>query len=409
MAEGTGLKCAFFDKSASFEWHAGMMLPNSRLQVPFFADLVTLADPCNKFSYMAYLKAMGRLFKFAIHEQSFVTRKEYNAYCKWVVGQLDFLYFNISCELIQYNSLTQLYEVFLRNRPQGYSFLLYAKHIVLGVGTVPSMPDVLENENYSKVFHSSNYLFNKKQLQSCNDVTIIGSGQSAAEIFYDLLQDGGRIQRLSWFTRSSRFFPMDYSKLSLEMTSPNYIDHFYSLPIDRKPTVLGRQNSLYKGINFSLVNDIYDCLYLQEIEGSTCEKQLNSNCALMSIREYENKLLLNFEQEEMGKQFEHTTELVVMATGYKYVLPQCIEPLRMQINWLSKDQFVVNRNYSIDKKGNSLFVQNAEMHTHGFNSPDLGMGPYRNSVILNYILGEEYFAIETNVCFQGFGVPKDAA
>jgi hypothetical protein len=39
-------------------------------------------------------------------------------------------------------------------------------------------------------------------------------------------------------------------------------------------------------------------------------------------------------------------------------------------------------------------------HTHGFNAPDLGMGPYRNAIILNTILGYEYFPLEKDVPFQ---------
>lgn len=91
-----GLSCLFIDKNESFNWHPGLLLDNTRLQVPFYADLVTLADPCNGFSYMSYLKAKKRTFRFAIHENYFVTRKEYNDYCMWVAAKLPNLHFN--CE-----------------------------------------------------------------------------------------------------------------------------------------------------------------------------------------------------------------------------------------------------------------------------------------------------------------------
>ena len=35
----------FFEKNSDFNWHEGMLLPKTTLQVPFFADLVTLVAP----------------------------------------------------------------------------------------------------------------------------------------------------------------------------------------------------------------------------------------------------------------------------------------------------------------------------------------------------------------------------
>ena len=62
-------------------------------------------------------------------------------------------------------------------------------------------------------------------------ITIVGSGQSAAEIYYDLLSEiDVHGYQLNWVTRSPRFFPLEYTKLTLEMTSPEYIDYFHALP-----------------------------------------------------------------------------------------------------------------------------------------------------------------------------------
>ena len=54
--------------------------------------------------------------------------------------------------------------------------------------------------------------------------------QSAAEVFYDLLQDIDTYgYQLNWMTRSARFYPLEYTKLTLEMTSPDYVDYFHEL------------------------------------------------------------------------------------------------------------------------------------------------------------------------------------
>ena len=64
----------------------------------------------------------------------------------------------------------------------------------------------------------------------------------------------------------------------------------------------------------------------------------------------------------------------------------------------------MDRNYGIGVEPGEIFVQNAELHTHGFTSPDLGMAAYRNSTILREILGWEYYPVETSIAFQEFGL-----
>jgi lysine N6-hydroxylase len=407
------LKCLFIDENNEFNWHPGMLLDNARLQVPFYADLVTLADPCNKFSYLNFLKHKQRLFRFAIQENNFVYRKEYNEYCKWVAGQLPNCLFGYRCEAIHYNEESQLYRVLVRDTKSQSIVAFQAKHIVIGTGTVPAYPGWLQPDSMEQkhplIHHSSNYLSVKDLLLNRKSVTIIGSGQSAAEIFADLLPYVSRFSGgLSWFTRSSRFYPMEYSKLSLEMTSPDYIHYFYKLPAHKKNAILKSQDMLYKGINYSLINDIYDQLYQLSISQSTDHIRLSTNTVLKDIsKTVATNIRLQLHHLEMDHSFTHNTEALILATGYRHAVPPFIEPVKNLLQWTQDNKYNVSENYAIDSR-NSIFIQNAELHTHGFNTPDLGMGPYRNAVILNTILGYEHFEMETNIPFQSFGLPKDS-
>lgn len=405
------LSCVFFDENPEFNWHAGMMIPGTRLQVPFYADLVTVVDPTSKYTYLNYLKEKQRLFRFAIHENNFVTRKEYNDYCRWVVEQLDCLRFNHQVKDVQFDAANSIYLVSVLNKVSQSTLVYRAKHIVIGVGTMPYVPSSLKEiasaeprNDESFALHSSKYMFHKEAILEKRNVVVVGSGQSAAEIFYDLLQCSDRFESLSWFTRSERFYPMEYSKLTLEMTSPDYIDHFYSLAADKKKEVLGRQSMLYKGINFSLINEIYDCLYQKDIDGGCDNIIVQANTSLKSATGCGTSFTLTFFQEETGDHFEHKADAVILATGYQNKVPGFLSSLNGIINWGDNAEYKVNRNYSIDND-NSLFVQNAELHSHGFSAPDLGMGPYRNATILNAILGYEHFVMEKKIAFQRFGLP----
>jgi lysine N6-hydroxylase len=150
---------------------------------------------------MSFLKAMKRMFRFAIHENYFVTRKEYNEYGKWVSTQLTSLRFGETCSAIYPSK--KGYKIVTNKK------MYYAKHIIIGTGTIPSIPENIKNTNHQFIFHSSDYLFRKEEVLKRPSVTVIGSGQSAAEIFYDLLQHRYKFSKgLEWFTRSERFFPM---------------------------------------------------------------------------------------------------------------------------------------------------------------------------------------------------------
>ena len=398
----TSLKCLFIDQNSSFNWHKGMMITGTKLQVPFHADLVTLADPRNRFSFLSYLQAKGRLFRFTIREEHFPLRKEYNDYCKWVADQLDCLRFGLTCIDIDYNEEEKLYSIFCEDIGANKIYTFKAKNLVLGIGSSPYIPSSI-NKEISGIVHAEHYLTAKPDLLNSPNVTIVGSGQSAAEIYYDLLLEG---KRPYWFTRSPRIFPMDYSKFALEMTSPDYIKHFYYLAPSIKSDVLNRQAPLYKGINKDLIAAIYEQLYEIGLEEDlTTFNYLYVNTELRGTITESDRIQCKFCHLELQEEFIHETNHLILATGYHYCIPQFIKNIKRLINWDPMGRFQVAEQYYIDAN-QSVFVQNAEMHTHGYNTPDLGMGPYRNAIILNAILKQSRFQIEDNVPFQGFGIPK---
>jgi len=396
------LNCKFFDKQTEFNWHPGLMLPNTRLQVPFFADLVTLADPTSPFTYLNFLKSKGRMFRFAISENNFVTRFEYNQYCQWVIGQLSNLHFGLTCEAIHFNPEKNYYEIFVREK-YGRTYVFHGKNIVVGVGTVPSLPESIDGLDHPFIFHSSDYLFHKKQMLTKKNISLIGSGQSAAEIFYDLLQNTEQFETLNWFTRAEYIFPMDGSRFAFEMTSPDYIEYFYHLSDPVKEKILATQDRLYKGVNKELIDSIYERLYLNGIHGLDSKIHIHTNTEFDQLNiEANTNLNLQFYHVTEEHYFEHQSEAAIFATGYKNHIPEFLDPIKNRVNQNSNGNYSVNRNYSVDNC-NSIFIQNADLHSHGFNSADLGMGPYRNVTILNSILGREHFKMESHIGFQQFG------
>jgi len=406
----TVINTLFFDQSEEFNWHPGLMLDEVTLQVPFMADLVTMADPSSPYSFLNYLKHSGRLYKFYIRESFFIFRKEYNAYCRWVLEQLDNCLFCRRVVAIFYEN--DLYEISVKDTRSGETETFYAHKLVLGTGTQPYVPAGIKDKSFDKVIHTSAYLNEKHNILINKSVTIVGSGQSAAEIFQDLLPEVKHGLRLNWFTRSERFFPLEnHTKLTLELTSPEYIDYFHGLPVNQRKEVLARQNILFKGINSELINQIYNSLYAMDLMDEDCKVVLMANSRLNDIiQETEGDYLLDFSQVEKQESFAVRTNFVILATGYKYVEPAFLTGIADRIQRLEDGAYDVRRNYTIDPAGNEIFVQNAELHTHGISTPDLGMGAYRNSQIINQICGRTVYAVEQKIAFQSFcasGLPAE--
>ena len=394
----------FLDQSQGFDWHPGLMLSNATLQVPFMADLVTMADPTSRFSFLNFLKETNRLYKFFIKEDFFILRKEYNTYCKWVVKQVSNCLFNQCVNIVLYDEQKAVYKVSVLDSQTQITTVYLTKKLVLGTGTQPSFPDFMKGKKLENVIHTSDYLNNKEAILKSNSVSIIGSGQSAAEIFQDLLSETQQGLYMSWFTRPDRFFPLEYSKLTLELTSPEYVDYFYSMTPEKKKDILAKQPPLYKGINFDLINDIFDSLYEMSVDDTALNVALRTNCQLDNIhsKEGNNGYDLDFTQVQKETSFVHQSNFVILATGYKYKEPAFIKGIENRIKRTNDQLYDVNRNYSIDNNGDEVFIQNAELHTHGFVTPDLGMGAYRNAIIINTIAQKEIYKVEKRIAFQQF-------
>ncbi|MDX3244297.1 lysine N(6)-hydroxylase/L-ornithine N(5)-oxygenase family protein [Streptomyces sp. ME18-1-4] len=388
----------FLESKPDFEWHAGMFLDGAHLQTPFMSDLVTLADPTSPYSFLNYLKEKGRLYSFYIRENFYPLRVEYDDYCRWAAGKLSSVRFSTTVAEVTYDESDALYAV---RTTAGDVYR--ARHLVLGTGTSPYVPQACAGLG-GDFIHNSRYVRHRAELQKKESITLVGSGQSAAEIYHDLL---GEIDvhgyRLNWVTRSPRFFPLEYTKLTLEMTSPEYIDYFRALPERTRYRLTAEQKGLFKGIDGDLINEIFDLLYQKNL-GGLVPTRLLTNSTLTDATYADGSYTLSFRQEEQEKDFEIESQGLVLATGYRYAEPEFLAPVKDRLRYDSQGNFDVARNYAIDTTGRGVFLQNAGVHTHSITSPDLGMGAYRNSCIIRELLGGEYYPVEKTIAFQEFAV-----
>ncbi|MBM7095911.1 lysine N(6)-hydroxylase/L-ornithine N(5)-oxygenase family protein [Bacillus sp. H-16] len=410
------INALFLEKKPEFQWHPDMLIEGTTLQVPFLADLVSMVDVQSPYSFLAYLQAHNRLYHFYFFEKFHIPRKEYNQYCRWVSKKLNACRFGMNVQKVTQvegkNERQTIYEVTVLNEQTLSVETFLTKQLVIGIGSVPAVPKTFKPYLGESVFHTSQYLSYKEQCQEGGKVAIIGSGQSAAEVFLDLARaQSGPDVSLHWYTRSKGFFPMEYSKLGLEYFSPDYTDFFYELSQSKKDKLLKEQDLLYKGISADTIADIYDHLYERSVTSDSSDIQLQAMTEIIGIEKKGENFRLSGCHHVSESYFEVDVDRVILGTGYKPKIPDFLEEMHNWIAWDDQGRYRVKKDYRLEtflETENHIFVQNGEFHTHGVGAPDLGLGAHRNAVIINQIAGKEVYSVQSKNVFQTFGLHEHA-
>lgn len=403
-----GLSVAFLDENPEFSWHPGLLIEGTTLQVPFLADLVTLVEPASPWSFLSYLRAHERLYPFYFAENFHISRREYSHYCGWVADNLASCSFGRRVTNVEWDPGEEVFRVVAEDVRTARRETLVARNVVLGVGSEPSVPGAFTDLVGKEVFHSASYLDRAESLREAGDVTVVGSGQSGAEVLLDLLRSQRETgQRLRWLTRSRAFAPMEYSKLGLEHFTPDYTRYFRTLPQETRDRVLPEQWQLYKASSAGTLAEIHDVLYERSLGGRRPDVTMMPNVAVTDARRGSDGIELSCHHAEQDRDFEVGTDRVVLATGYRPGRLAFLDPLTEHIDYDPHGRYRIDDDYRValtDEVTGGLYVQNAEMHTHGVGAPDLGLGAHRAAVILNSVAGRSAYPLPGRNSFTTFGV-----
>ncbi|SFK59258.1 lysine N6-hydroxylase [Halobacillus dabanensis] len=400
----------FFEQNGTFEWHPGMLIEGTKMQVPFIADLVTMADPTNRYSFLNYISKNERMYQFYYLQRLDIPRREYNDYCQWVARQVESCRFGKRVTNVRhFKDNEEIFEVEVTDVASGQVSVFKAKNLVMGTGSVPVMPRSFREAPSEDVFHTADFLPNQDRCRKASAITVVGSGQSAAETFRELLKEQRDCgYRLDWITRSPGFESMEESKLSLEHFSPDYVNYFYQLPQEQKDEIFANQGLYYKGISNHTINDIYNLLY----EYSVGREELNVGLQVLSeVKDIKPKANGKYDLEcyhyQKKESFTHESELVIAATGYKPYVPDFIHHLEDLLEWDEEGRYKVTADYRLvqtKETSNEIYVHSGISHTHGVGSTNLGLSIHRNKVIINHLVGRDLYPMNEKNIFQSFTV-----
>ncbi|SCC17997.1 lysine N6-hydroxylase [Bacillus altitudinis] len=404
LEEYEDVTCCFFEQESEFAWHPGMLIKGTDLQVSFLADLVTMANPRSKYTFLNYLHESNRLHRFYTFEQFDIPRREFNEYLSWVAGELDSCQFGMKVEEV--TDCEDGYLVKVRRLKDGALSEYRAKHVVLGTGSKPMIPVDVPEAALPHVTHSSRYVDQQKELHEAETVAVIGSGQSAAEIFLDLLQHQKKGQKLSWFTRSSEFRELETAELGQELFTPKYVEYFHSLPYEERMNTLPRLAGLRNGIDASTLSRIYQELYHRSVSGEEPSVLIQPMTELEAIHmEDEQQVELHLKQWQLKKEKKITADHVVLATGYTPNIPEWFSVYEPLIEWESDKHFKVTDDFRLvfkDKRSHHFFTFTNLDHSHGTAATNLKLSIYRNQKVIRTIRGDTKEQVKQETAFQQF-------
>jgi lysine N6-hydroxylase len=395
------LNTCFFEREKEFQWHPGLLFPDATIQVSFLKDLVTLADPQSRYSFLSFLFANRRLYRFINANFTRVSRVEFNQYFRWVANRLPNLRFGQEVHSISFED-----ESFMVCTPRGH---VRTRNIILGTGLQPAVPECaasfMNAKTQSTLLHASKY-FHHGPRTSEMKVAVVGGGQTGAEIVQHLLSTPDETPKtLFWISKRSNFLPLDESPFTNELFTPNYSDYFYGLSAQDRLALLAEQKFASDGISNSLLERIYQLLYQAEFlngSGRCCSLHPRSELMditpsmqggwILTLRDGLNRMVTTVE-----------ADVVILATGTMYKPLPALNPI---VNRLSRGEhgFVVQEDYSIQWDGppsHKIYIQNGAKHYRGVADPNLSLIAWRSAKIINSLAAECIYDIaESNSAFD---------
>lgn len=379
------ISARFFDRALEFQWHPGLMFPGTTIQVSFIKDLVTLADPTSAYSFLAFLKDRGRLYRFLNAEFDRVDRREFNEYFRWVCDRLRSLEFGRGVDSVTFEG--GVFVVHLGDDQ------VRARHLVFGVGTAPLIPECAAPHLGPTVFHASHFLARRADV-SGKRLVVVGAGQTGAEVVERVLADGDRLPGdFWWVSRRANFLPLDESPFINELFTPAYTQFFARLPQHVREQVVAEQKLASDGISPRTLARLIQRLY--ELEFLSSER-LNGH--LWPAHELRGLEPRNggwaLEVVDVIKERTRAVEadIVVLCTGSAPRLPP-LDPL-MELLTNGSGQLSFERDYSVAWDGapaNRVYIQNHDRRVWGIADPNMSLMAWRSALIANSLLEREVY------------------
>jgi L-ornithine N5-oxygenase len=318
------------ERQPTIEWHEGMLLPWATSQVSFLKDLVTQRDPRSKFSFLNHLYETGRLDEFINMGTSTPYRIEIAEYLRWVARSLIKVRIELgrTCVSVEPRRDTDG-AVTGWTTTLGDGTTIGSRYLVIGIGRDPNVPAVLADVSTQRIIHSTEYRPRVTELSKelPYRVAVVGSSQSAAEMFR-ALRDDLPDSDVVWVMRSIGPSADESSKFTNELYFGSYVDEFYAARPEAREQILQEMyRTNYSVVTQPMLEHLYAELYLDRLSGRS-DRRLVTMADITAAREADNEVVLKLTDRRTGSVSELRRDLIFLGTGFDKRMPRLVRRLR---------------------------------------------------------------------------------
>ncbi|MFI7063838.1 SidA/IucD/PvdA family monooxygenase [Kribbella sp. NPDC050124] len=365
--DGLAENSLVIERGHSVEWQRGLLLPWTKSQVAFAKDLVTLRNPRSEFTFLNYLRSVGRLDDF-INMGSFTPyRVEVSGYLRWVSESLRKVRIELGCESTSIepvrNSAGTL-TGWLTRLADGST--ISSRYLVIGAGRDVYVPPELAGLPADRLIHSTRYRSRVTELDKDKPyrVAVVGAAQSAAEMFRAVQIDLPNSD-VSWVMRSIGLRAYDTNKFTNELYYPSYIDKFFEARPEGKEQILREMHlTNYSGVESDLLQELYTGMYLEKLSGVE-QRRLVPMTDITGARTDGDEIVLDLTDRKTGKTNELRRDLVFLGTGFVREMPSLVRNLSTAIGL---ERIEVSRQYRLklgEPSDAACYLQGVNEATHG--------------------------------------------
>ncbi len=380
------VRARFLERRRDLTWHPGLMFKDSALTnhgISCLKDLVTLVDPTSSYSFLAFLAAKNRLYRFIAADMVPVPRVEFEQYFQWVAESLPSVERGCGVEHVDFKE-----GHFVVESERGRHL---ARNIVLGTGLSANVPDCALAHMGDRVFHAAEFLHRLPDATG-KRVAVIGGGQTGAEIVRHMLQDASMLpEDLIWVSQRDNFATLDGSPFASELFFPNHSEYFHKLPRAARQDLLAAHSPYGDGVRPEILSGLYRRLYELEFYLQDCPSyEFLPDHEMIEITNAGSGYELGLRENRTGQCVSmDRVDYVVLATGFQHTAPAYIEPLRDRIAMDGSD-FSMGADFSVNWDGPAdrrIFAHSPARGSHGLAETYLSLVAWRSAVMLNSLTG----------------------
>ncbi len=381
--EVADLETLFFERKPAFDWHPGLDLASSVMQTSFLKDLVTPVLPTSRWSFLNFLVSRDRFYDFMAGRFGTVTRTEFTEYMAWVASNLAHCRFGCAVEEVGMAD-----DGFLLKKSDGTC--VTARALSVGTGPRKHIPAFAPDD--PNCFHGIDYLQNMPRA-SGKRVVVVGGGQTGAEIMLDLLTREDAPRQLTWLSRRSAFWHLQEGSLVDQIFTPGYAEAYRALPDQVQADAVAEQKYSSDGLTPETANDVYGALYRHRHLQHGMDISLRPARTVDAIDKRFGTFRVVAEGPD-GRRETCEADIVVLATGFRPAVPDCLAPLRDRLSVGATGALSLGPAYRVNWDGpveNPIYALNHGRHSHGIVDPQLSLTAWRSAVILEDLTGRPIF------------------